>query len=177
MTDDVKADGAETLVLIALREPSRTGTVSLEETMARRRSVRAFGPEALSLAHIGQLAWSAQGVTDVATGCRTVPSAGRTLPAEVDLLVHGVPDLEDGVYRYQPAEHALWRRVVGDRRAAITDATLNQGAGVVVRVFVASGFDLWLAILAHGFIDTVGITLIAVGADEAVRRRLRGASE
>ena len=39
-------------------------------------------------------------------------------------------------------------------------------------VFVASGFDLWLAILAHGFIDTVGIALIALGADEAIRRRL-----
>ncbi len=43
-------------------------------------------------------------------------------------------------------------------------------------VFVASGFDVWLAILVHGFIDTIGIALIAVGADEAIRRRLRGAS-
>ena len=41
-------------------------------------------------------------------------------------------------------------------------------------VFVASDFDLWLAILTHGFIDTVGIALIAVGADEALRRRLWG---
>jgi membrane protease YdiL (CAAX protease family) len=37
-------------------------------------------------------------------------------------------------------------------------------------VFVASGFDLWLAVLTHGFIDTVGIALIAVGADRALRR-------
>lgn len=37
-------------------------------------------------------------------------------------------------------------------------------------VFVASGFDLWLAILTHGFIDTVGIALIAVGGDRALRR-------
>ena len=37
-------------------------------------------------------------------------------------------------------------------------------------VFVASDFDLWLAILTHGFIDTVGIALIAVGADRALRR-------
>ena len=41
-------------------------------------------------------------------------------------------------------------------------------------IFVASHFDLWLAILTHGFIDTVGIGLIAVGADEAIRRRLWG---
>jgi len=38
-------------------------------------------------------------------------------------------------------------------------------------VFVASDFDLWLAILTHGFIDTVGIALIAVGADRFIRRR------
>jgi len=44
-------------------------------------------------------------------------------------------------------------------------------------VFVASDYNLWLAILTHGFIDTVGIALIAVGADEAIRRRLWGASK
>jgi uncharacterized protein len=38
-------------------------------------------------------------------------------------------------------------------------------------VFVASGFDLWLAILTHGFIDTVGIGLVALGVDKAVRGR------
>jgi len=37
-------------------------------------------------------------------------------------------------------------------------------------VFVASGFDLWLAILTHGFIDTVGIALIALGGDRVIRR-------
>jgi SagB-type dehydrogenase family enzyme len=124
MTDDVKADGAPP---IRLPEPSRTGAISLEETLARRRSLRAFAPEPISLAEVGQLAWSAQGVTDRSTGYRTAPSAGGTLPIEVDLLLHGVPGLEDGVYRYQPAAHALRRRLVGDRRAAVTEATLNQG--------------------------------------------------
>ena len=73
-------------------------------------------PDPIPLASIGQLAWSAQGVTDAATGYRTAPSAGGTLPIEVDLMLHGVPDLEDGVYRYQPTEHALRLRLPGDRR-------------------------------------------------------------
>ena len=42
-------------------------------------------------------------------------------------------------------------------------------------IFVASDFTVWLAVLTHGFVDTVGIALVAVGADEAVRRRLWGA--
>jgi SagB-type dehydrogenase family enzyme len=112
---------------IALPDPARTGAMSVEEAMARRRSVRAFAPEPLTLRTIGQLAWSAQGVTEAATGYRTAPSAGGTLPIEVDLLIHGVPELDDGVYRYLPAEHALQRRLAGDRREAVTQATLNQG--------------------------------------------------
>jgi SagB-type dehydrogenase family enzyme len=124
MMDDDQGDGP---VAIALPDPARAGRMSVEETMALRRSVRAFAAEPLSLRTIGQLAWSAQGVTDAATGYRTAPSAGGTLPIEVDLLIHGIPELEDGVYRYLPAEHALRRRWTGDRREAVTQATLNQG--------------------------------------------------
>lgn len=124
MADEHELDGA---VLIPLPEPPMAGTMSLATTLARRRSVRAFAPEPLSLADVGQLAWSAQGVTDPETGYRTAPTAGGTLPIEVYVLLHGVPDLEDGVYRYLPAEHALRRSLVGDRRAAVAEATLNQG--------------------------------------------------
>ncbi|MFU8889845.1 MAG: GNAT family N-acetyltransferase, partial [Trueperaceae bacterium] len=124
MTDDAKADGAP---LIRLPEPTMAGAFSLEETLARRRSLRSFSPDPISLADVGQLAWSAQGVTDAATGYRTAPSAGGTLPIEVDLLLHGVPELEDGVYRYLPAEHALRLRLPGDLREVVTASTMNQG--------------------------------------------------
>ena len=127
MMDDGKADGAGKVDLIELPEPSRTGAVSLEETLARRRSLRAFAPDPISLQDIGQLAWSAQGITDATTGYRTAPSAGGTLPIEVDLLLHGVPGLEDGVYRYHPAEHALRLRLAGDLREAVTASTMDQG--------------------------------------------------
>ncbi len=137
MTDDAKAKGAP---LIRLPEPSRTGAISLEESLARRRSQRSFAADPISLQDIGQLAWSAQGVTDDATGYRTAPSAGGTLPVEVDLLLHGVPELVDGVYRYLPVEHALRHRLDGDRREAVTEATLNQafvGDAPVVMVLSA----------------------------------------
>jgi SagB-type dehydrogenase family enzyme len=124
MKDDDRGDVA---AAISLPYPARTGTVSLEETLARRRSLRAFSAEPISLRAIGQLAWSAQGVTEAATGYRTAPSAGGTLPIEVDLLLHGVPELEDGVYRYFPPEHALRRRLAGDRRESVTRSTMNQG--------------------------------------------------
>jgi SagB-type dehydrogenase family enzyme len=127
MTDEPEVGGDVGGTLTRLPEPTLKGTMSLEETLADRRSVRTFAPEPLPLATIGQLAWSAQGVTDPATGYRTAPTAGGTLPIEVDLVLHGVPELEDGVYRYVPAEHALRRRLAGDQRGAVTEATLNQG--------------------------------------------------
>jgi len=36
-------------------------------------------------------------------------------------------------------------------------------------IFVWNDFNLWLLIFAHGFIDTTGIALIAVGGDRVIR--------
>jgi SagB-type dehydrogenase family enzyme len=112
--------------VVPLPEPDLAGSVSLEETLLRRRSVRSFAPDPLPLATIGQLAWSAQGVTDPSTGYRTAPSAGGTLPIEVDLIVRGMPGLTAGVYRYLPTAHALRRRLDGDPREEVVAATMGQ---------------------------------------------------
>ena len=55
------------------------------------------------------------------------------------------------------------------RSGIVSTAVLG---GVLGWVFVASGFDLWLAIFVHGFVDTVGLALVALGFDEGIRRRL-----
>ncbi len=44
-------------------------------------------------------------------------------------------------------------------------------AFLLALLFVASGFNLWLPIVAHGVIDTVGLILIAKGGDIALRNR------
>ena len=59
-------------------------------------------------------------------------------------------------------------------RSGVVSTTL-VGA-VLGWVFVASDFDLWLVIFAHGFIDTVGIAFVASGAEAALRRRRGEAS-
>nr|WP_296751687.1 SagB/ThcOx family dehydrogenase [Thioalkalivibrio sp.] len=113
---------------IALPEPNRSGEVSIEATLDQRRSVRSYGSAALSLQEIAQLVWAAQGVTEPQDGLRTAPSAGATFPLEIDLLVTGSDDLEDGVYRYRPREHSLVQRIAGDRRRHLHDAGLGQTA-------------------------------------------------
>ncbi|MDO9084712.1 MAG: CPBP family glutamic-type intramembrane protease [Anaerolineaceae bacterium] len=44
--------------------------------------------------------------------------------------------------------------------------------GVILGViFILSDFNLWLAIFTHGFIDTIGIGLIAIGGDKYLQNR------
>ena len=113
------------------RAPERTellpplgdaGTMTLEEALRRRRSVRTFSPRALTSAEIGRLLWSAQGITDAASGGRAAPSAGAIHPLEVLVVT------PEGVFRYAPSRHALERRISGDPRAALARAALGQEA-------------------------------------------------
>lgn len=39
-------------------------------------------------------------------------------------------------------------------------------------IFVWSDFNLWLAIFTHGFIDTIGIGLIAINGDKYIRHKI-----
>lgn len=43
---------------------------------------------------------------------------------------------------------------------------------ILAIIFVMSGFNLWLAIFTHGFIDTVGISLIAIDGDKRLRNMI-----
>ena len=106
---------------IRLPAPTTRGTVSLEEALRARRSVRGFTDDAMTLAQLGQLLWAAQGVTD-AEGHRTAPSAGGLYPLEVYLAT------DRSLRRYVPDAHRASEVASGDRRGAIADATGGQEA-------------------------------------------------
>jgi len=109
-----------------LPEPEYEGTVSIEETLLLRRSVRGYKDEPLTLAEVSQLLWSAQGITDSSNGFRTAPSAGALYPLEVYLIVGNVSELPAGVYKYVPDGHLLTRTVDSDMRAQLARAALGQ---------------------------------------------------
>jgi SagB-type dehydrogenase family enzyme len=111
---------------IRLPAPAVEGGVSVEEALHRRRSVRSFHPDALDLATVGQLLWSAQGITDPG-GLRTAPSAGALHPLELLVLIGAGEGLDAGLYRYRPRTHALVPVATGDRRQAVAEASLGQG--------------------------------------------------
>jgi len=74
------------LTVVKLPPPQLKGKISLEETIASRRSVRRYRPDPLTLSQLSQILWSAQGITG-AEGLRAAPSAGATYPLEVFALV------------------------------------------------------------------------------------------
>lgn len=115
----VKTAAAKPGQIILLPPPQRKGTMSLEEALARRQSVREFAATALTEAELGQLLWAAQGISH-GSNLRTAPSAGALYPLEVYVATAG------GLFHYDPARHALERRGEGDVRAALSRAALEQ---------------------------------------------------
>jgi SagB-type dehydrogenase family enzyme len=110
---------APSAALMPLPSPVVRGSMSVEEALATRRSVREYSGEALTTAEIGRLLWAAQGVTSF-DGRRTAPSAGATYPLE---LLAATPD---GVYRYVPADHGLRAVLSGDVRGDLARAAAEQ---------------------------------------------------
>lgn len=111
---------------ISLPQPHVTGDISVEETLQNRRSIREYSDARLTLQEIARLAWSAQGITDEASGFRTAPSAGATFPVEIYLLITGIPECEDGVYRYNNRNHSLEQKIEGDLRRELYEVSLRQ---------------------------------------------------
>ena len=122
--------------IIDLPEPALKGSVTLEETLARRRSVRSFTPEPLTMAELGQLVWAAQGITLPSRGFRTAPSAGALYPIELYIVT------SDGLYHYVPQGHKLRLLKEADlrdelARAAGRQSSVREGAAdfVVTAVY------------------------------------------
>jgi len=105
-----------------LPKPSLKGTMSVEEALATRRSVRSLAERALSDEHLAQILWAAQGITHKERGLRTAPSAGALYPIEVYVF------LSDGVWHYSPQSHTLTLHVKGDQRDALSKAAMGQGS-------------------------------------------------
>lgn len=107
-----------------LPAPSTRGKMSIEETLALRKSVRQFQDKPLTIEQISQLLWAAQGVTHSwgERTFRTAPSAGATYPFETYLFT------ASGGYRYNIADHSLTRVFDNDLRTELSGVSLGQTA-------------------------------------------------
>jgi len=98
---------------VKLPPPKTEGVLSVEEALSRRRSVREYSNQALSLQEVGQILWAAQGITSP-RGFRTAPSAHGFYPVTLYLVVSHVNGLARGVYVYDPEAHVLRLLTRGD---------------------------------------------------------------
>jgi len=131
--------------VVPLPAPRTVGSMSVEEAIARRRSIREYSGEPLSMGELSQILWAAQGITDPRWGLRAAPSAGATYPLEVYIVVGegGVTGLEAGVYHYDPRDHGLRLVKAGDHRRALSKAALEQAwiAAAPVDLVVAAVYE------------------------------------
>ncbi len=174
------------------------GKVSVEEAIARRRSVRHYSRKPLTLDALSQILWAAQGVTDSESGFRAAPSAGALYPLELYIVVRkgGIEGLPEGVYHYEPEGHGLTLVKGGDFVPELEAATRDQGivmeaaatvvtTGILSRtaakygrrgtqyVFQESGHAAQNAFLQA---TTLGIGSVVMGAfNEGAVRRIVGA--
>ena len=106
--------------VIQLTDPNLAGTVSFEQALAKRRSVRQFSNQPIKRTQIGQLAWAGQGITDSQSGLRTAPSAGKIYPIELLFAT------DEGLFAYQPAEHSMLQISDQDIRMPLAAAASMQ---------------------------------------------------
>ncbi len=130
--------------IIKLPPPQAKGRLSVEEAIARRRSVRRYASEPLTVAQVGQLLWAAQGMTGPRQS-RAAPSAGATYPLEVLAALgrESVEGLQAGVYHYEASGHALALHLSGDLREDLARAALDQ------RFIASAPMDIVICTLYH----------------------------
>ena len=123
--------------LIQLSAPGFTG-LSVEQALQQRHSERRFSAQALSMEHLSQLLWAAQGITRK-SGQRTAPSSARSYPIDLYVSLQKVAAGHCGLYRYEPRQHRLKRVHAANYAAALSDAAegqpwVKQAAIVVLHV-------------------------------------------
>ena len=121
ITIECKATEPIPLQVIELPPAQTTGSMSLEQAILKRRSLRSYQDRPLALQDLAQLLWAAQGITSPG-GLRASPSAGGLYP--MTLFVFRAT----GIHRYDPNRHALLPVQHADRRKKLAAAGLGQQA-------------------------------------------------
>jgi SagB-type dehydrogenase family enzyme len=132
----LRAKRSNLRAIIKLPSPQLKGTISLEETILKRRAVRRYRREPLHLSQLSQILWSAQGITGT-RGFRAAPSAGATYPLEIFVFVgkQGIigsepkqapEELQAGIYHYELDSHSLSLHKSTDLRPDLARAALDQ---------------------------------------------------
>jgi len=115
--------------------------IDCRTAIERRRSIRHYARDPLTLEELAFLCWSTQGIVEVKAPyytLRNVPSAGGRHAFETYLLINRVEGMQPGLYRYLAFSHSL--------------VPVDTTKGVVDRVMAAC--------LGQAFVHSSAVTFI-----------------
>lgn len=132
-------------VRLVPKEELKTNDRPFDDVITTRRSIRDFGPDAMSLWELSKILHQSYGITGempipgggVQT-LRSAPSGGGLYPAEIYLAVRRVAGVAPGIYHFNVPRHELELLIPGDPTDAALEACCGQEhvkqAGVVVMI-------------------------------------------
>lgn len=127
---ELPVDSSQELIDLPSGKDLQIENFDFVNLVEKRKSLRKYADEPITLEELAYLLWGTQGVktvTDRPVSFRTVPSAGSRHPFETYMLVNQVSGLEPGLYRYLALSHQLARMNGFDGiREDLTSACLKQ---------------------------------------------------
>lgn len=97
--------------VIPMPEPTQMSEYSIEEVIARRRSLRHYTGQPVDLQTISNILHYSYGITgrlkNTGLHLRAVPSGGGLYPVDIYMAVNYVDGLNTGIYYYDPFVHRL----------------------------------------------------------------------
>lgn len=112
-----------------LPHPDTTGTMTVEQAIKLRRTVRSFNHrKTLPVQALSQLLWAAQGITEDRGFKRAAPSAGALYPMDIYTVIkqNSVAGIEAGVYHYETGGHTLSAIILENLTEDVGRACLSQ---------------------------------------------------
>ncbi len=128
-----------------LPEPKLDLGHNLWECLRKRRSIRKYSNQPITVTDLSNLVWATQGVTEKIGRhlLRTAPSAGALYPFETYLYINNVEGLEKGFYHLHVASFSLEQLKTGEFSRELTAAALGQTmVGRAAVVFLWSAVPL-----------------------------------
>lgn len=130
--------------LIPLPKPRFEKGLDFWSTIKKRRSIRDYQTDPLSLIELTNLLWATQGLTGrmISPWYRTVPSAGALHPIDTYLVINRVEEIPPGIYFFQVENFALQEKKTGDFSRQIASAALGQEMALTAAVVF-----VWVAVI------------------------------
>ncbi len=113
---------------IPLPNQFQTSTITFNEVLKKRKSIRSFSSKPLSKSDLAFLLWVSTGIQRTEHGYefRTAPSAGALYPIETYIAANNVEDIEKGLYHYNIKNHLLEEIKLGNLGEKLAHAALDQ---------------------------------------------------